>query len=460
MKLKLLSILSLFSLGLLLSSCHGARYHYKQGNKYAEARSLKNAVTEYKQALDRKPGKVKYRLAMENYGNALLEELYTNYRFADGNDSLSVYKFLEAEKWTDYLSRYISVDRYEGFYRRDYEAQLGRYMSAVYDRAKGLIRGKKYDVAKLRLEELAELKKGYKDVEALLRFSEVEPIYTAALGEFEKGAYRKAYATLAPMINKYPDQQELQKLQDECLARGTYHLGIVSDPRLTGKEAAMSAALQSAVIREIHRKGDPFLELLDRTNFELLNAEQDAIVEGKTADEALTEELLVADAYLKVVITLLDEQDGRLRREQKKGFERYYVTSKDKEGKTIKTAKYRKVTYNEYWGESRAHYTAELTLTDRATSKILEVRSFEFTDRNSVHYIDFKNDQLFPGYWKYQNRAHSSDRPQLSEGKRRELARLRGANRNLKSTAAMRKEAVQSFAGKTANSIHALELMP
>jgi len=460
MKLKLLYIFSFFSLALLLSSCLGARYHYKQGNKYAQGRSLKNAVTEYKQALDRKPEKVKYRLAMENYGNALLEELYTNYRFADGNDSLSVYKFSEADKWTNYLSRYISVDRYEGFYRQDYEAQLGRYMSEVYDRAKGLIRNKKYDVAKVRLQELAELKEDYKDVKALLRFSEVEPIYTAALGEFEKGAYRQAYATLAPMIRKYPDQQELQQLQDECLARGIYHLGIVSDPRLSGKEAAMSAALQSAVIRAIHRKDDPFLELLDRTNFELLNAEQDAIVEGKTADEALTEELLVADAYLKVVITLLDEQDGRLRSEQKKGFERYYVTSKDKEGKTVKTAKYRKVTYNEYWGESQAHFTAEFTLTDRATSKILEVRSFEFTDRNSVHYIDFKNDQLFPGYWKYQNRAHSSDRPQLSEGKRRELARLRGANKNLKSTAAMRKEAVQSFADKTANSIHALELTP
>ncbi|MGB1184965.1 MAG: hypothetical protein ACPG4S_07355, partial [Schleiferiaceae bacterium] len=109
MKGKLLSILALL---LLLSGCHGARYHYTQGNKYAEARSLKNAVTEYKQALDRKPGKVKYVLAMENYGNALLEELYTNYRFADGNDSLSVYRFLEAEKWTTYLSRYMSTDRY------------------------------------------------------------------------------------------------------------------------------------------------------------------------------------------------------------------------------------------------------------------------------------------------------------------------------------------------------------
>ena len=61
---------------------------------------LKPAVTEYKKALDKKPKKVKFLIAMEHQGSALLEELYTNYRFADGNDSLSVYRFLEADKWT------------------------------------------------------------------------------------------------------------------------------------------------------------------------------------------------------------------------------------------------------------------------------------------------------------------------------------------------------------------------
>ena len=457
MKGKLLSILALL---LLLSGCQGAKYHYKQGNKYAEAHSLKNAVTEYKQALDRKPGKVKYVLAMENYGNALLEELYTNYRFADGNDSLSVYRFLEAEKWTNYLSRYISVDRYKGFYDQDFGAQKGRYMASVYDRSKALIRAKNYPQAKVRLEELSKLDGGYKDVQALLQFSEVEPIYTAALALFEQGKYRETYAALAGMISKYPEQKELAKLQEEALERGKYYLGIVADGRITGSEASMSAAVQSRLIRELYAKKDPFLELLDRTNFDLLQTEQEAIIEGKTTDEALTQELLVANAYAKLVITLVDEQNGDVRRERKKGFERYYVTSKNAEGKTVKTAKYRKVYYTEYWKENSAHYTAELTLTDRATSKILEVKSFEFSKKSTVNYIDYSNDQLFPGYWKYQNRTHSSDRPQLSESKRRSLAQLRKASHSPKSTAAMRKDAVAEFAQDAAHSIHALELTP
>ena len=453
-------LLAICTAALLLSGCQGAKYHYRQGNTYAKAHSLKNAVTEYKLALDRRPNKVKYVLAMENYGNALLEELYTNYRFADGNDSLSVYRFLEADKWTNYLKRYISVERYQGFYHQDFNAQQNRYLSTVYGRATALIREKNYDQAKVRLEEIVKLDPGYKDVKALLRFSEVEPVYTAALELFEAGKFRETYAVLEDIISKYPEQQELIKLRDEALERGMFYLGIVGDPRISGSEASMSAAVQSRLIREIYAKKDPFLTLLDRTNFSLLQSEQEAIIEGKTTDEALTQELLVAHAYAKLVITMADEQEGRLRSERKKGYERYYVTSKDAEGKTVKEAKYRKVYYTEYSKENSAHYTAELTLTDRATSEILEVKSFDFSRTSYVNYIDFSNDQLFPGYWKYQNKQHQSDRPELSENKRRNLSRLRQANRSPKSTGAMRKEAIAEIASKAAHRIHELELTP
>ena len=73
---------------------------------------LKESVTSYKKAIDRKPNMVKYRIALEETGSALLEELYTNYRFADGNDSASIYKFRYAEKWRNYLASYMSTSRY------------------------------------------------------------------------------------------------------------------------------------------------------------------------------------------------------------------------------------------------------------------------------------------------------------------------------------------------------------
>ena len=456
MKKLLLFILS----GLFLASCHGAAYHYKQGNKFAQVHGLKRAVTEYKMALDRKPNKVKYMMAMETHGNALLEELYTNYRFADGTDSLAVYKFLEAEKWTNYLKPYISVDRYEGFYSADYQVQLNRYMSSVYDRSHSLIRHKEYEQAQKRLKELDALQSGYRDVKALLAFSEVEPIYTAALEEFENGMYKEAYATLEPMVKKYPEQRELKLLMEEALERGMYRIGIISDPNLRGKEATLSAALQSRLISELYKSNDPFIELLDRTNFELLQSEQEAIIQGQTSEDAITEELLTANAYLKVVVTTVDEVEGRLHVEDKKGYERYYVKSKNDEGETIRTAKYKKVRYKEYHKENRVHYTAELTLTDRATSKILAVKSFDFSQEDRTQYISYGNDQLFPGYWKYQYKAHYSDRPELNESKRRNLDQMRRASRNVKSPSTMRKDGVQYFARQSASYVNTLDLRP
>ena len=127
------------------------------------------------------------------------------------------------------MKPYISVSRYEGFYTRDYLEQRSRYMAGVYERSHGLIRAKDYQQAQKRLRELNELDPKYKDVKSLLRFSEVEPVYTAALEEFEMGKYKEAYYRLQPMYKKYPDQNELKLLMDEALDRGMYRIASCTD---------------------------------------------------------------------------------------------------------------------------------------------------------------------------------------------------------------------------------------
>ena len=356
---------------LLLSSCKGAKYHYKSGKKHAQASMLKESVTSYKKAIDRKPNKVKYRIAMEETASALLEELYTNYRFADGNDSASIYKFRDAEKWRNYLVPYINTSRYEGFYDRDYNDQLSRFLGQKYERSNKWIRTRQYERAQKNLIEIKELDPDYKDVKALLEFAEVEPIYVSALELLEKSEYRNAYELLQPTLKKYPKQNLLRKLEEQAIERGKYRLGIISDPNITGSEATMSAALQSAVISLIQREKDPFLELLDRTNFDLLQQEQDAIINGTTNEAAVTQELLAADGYLKVIITHAHEEEGRLFQETKKGWEKYYVTEKNEDGEDIKKAKYKKVTYLEYHKRNEAGYDMQVALVERATSKIL-----------------------------------------------------------------------------------------
>ena len=124
------------------------------------------------------------------------------------------------------------------------------------------------------------------------------------------------------------------------------------------------------------------------------------------------------------------------------------------------SAKYKKVTYREYRKENRVHYIAQLVLTDRATSKIISVKSFEYNDQDQVHYINYGNDQLFPGYWKFQNRDHYSDRPELAEFKRKELANLRKASKSVNSPSTMRRGAINYFASNSAKHIQTLDLRP
>ncbi len=449
-------LVPLLAIALLLSGCRGAQYHYKSGNKYAKAHMLKESVTAYKQAIDRKPGRVKYRMAMDQQGNALLEELYTNYRFADGNDSLSIYKFLEAEKWRNYLKPYINTSRYEGFYDRDYADQLDRFLSQKYIRAEKWIRTRQFDRAQSNLEEIKSLDPNYKEVQSLLEFSEVEPIYVQALDLFEGNKFREVHDLLQPMLKKYPKQEMLRKLEEQAIERGKYRLGIISDPNITGSEATMSAALQSAVISLIQKNDDPFLELLDRTNFEMLQQEQEAIINGTTNEAAVTQELLAADAYLKVIITHVYENEGTLNQQTRRGWERYYVTTKNDEGEEVKKAMYKKVTYREFTKQNEASYDMQLAMVERATSRILWSESFHHEDKDEIHYVEFSGTgDLFSGDWRYQNKEHPSDRRRNDSGS---MNRLVKANKRIQSTSSMRKDAISNLAQKAAAHVNQQKL--
>lgn len=449
-------LVPLLAIALLLSGCRGAQYYYKSGNKYAKTHMLKESVTAYKQAIDRKPGRVKYRMAMDQQGNALLEELYTNYRFADGNDSLSIYKFLEAEKWRNYLKPYINTSRYEGFYDRDYADQLDRFLSQKYIRAEKWIRTRQFDRAQSNLEEIKSLDPNYKEVQSLLEFSEVEPIYVQALDLFEGNKFREVHELLQPMLKKYPKQEMLRKLEEQAIERGKYRLGIISDPNITGSEATMSAALQSAVISLIQKNDDPFLELLDRTNFEMLQQEQEAIINGTTNESAVTQELLAADAYLKVIITHVYENEGTLNQQTRRGWERYYVTTKNDEGEEVKKAMYKKVTYREFTKQNEASYDMQLAMVERATSKILWSESFHYEDKDEIHYVEFSGTgDLFSGDWRYQNKEHPSDRRRNDSGS---MNRLVKANKRIQSTSSMRKDAISKLAQKAAAHVNQQKL--
>lgn len=449
-------LVPLLAIAFLLGGCRGAQYYYKTGNKYAKAHMLKESVTAYKQAIERKPGRVKYRMAMDQQGNALLEELYTNYRFADGNDSLSIYKFLEAEKWRNYLKPYINTSRYEGFYDRDYADQLDRFLSQKYIRAEKWIRTRQFDRAQSNLEEIKSLDPNYKEVQSLLEFSEVEPIYVQALDLFEGNKFREVHDLLQPMLKKYPKQEMLRKLEEQAIERGKYRLGIISDPNITGSEATMSAALQSAVISLIQKNDDPFLELLDRTNFEMLQQEQEAIINGTTNEAAVTQELLAADAYLKVIITHVYENEGTLNQQTRRGWERYYVTTKNDEEEEVKKAMYKKVTYREFTKQNEASYDMQLAMVERATSRILWSESFHHEDKDEIHYVEFSGTgDLFSGDWRYQNKEHPSDRRRNDSGS---MNRLVKANKRIQSTSSMRKDAISNLAQKAAAHVNQQKL--
>ncbi len=450
-----LAIVSLFLVG-----CHGAQYHFKQGNKYAEAAMLQRAVTEYKMALDRKPQKMKYVLAMNKEGNALLSELYGRTQLSE-SDSSFVYNYLEAEKWRLYLKRYLdNVDMYKsGILAEEFERNKGAYLKRGIELCEELNRLEEFDRAQKKLNELLKLDPNNRKVKELLEFAEVEPVYKDGLKAFEARDYRAVYNILSPIISKYPHQNLLVDLRNEALERGTYRLGF-TQVEARQRTTMLANSIRSGMISHIARYKDPFIQLLDRSNMDLLIGEQNAILDGRTASGmGVEQELLTADAYVTIDVVSFTENEGELVRETKKGWEEYVYKIKDSEGNDVTKREYKKVTYDEYFQENSAQYEVNITLVERASSRILESHTEVFSDQSRINYISFSGKgALYPGNWKYKLIDHRTDYRSTSIVERNRMANLQRATRRIKSTDEMRSAASVQFSQQFAEFIHNLQL--
>lgn len=448
------------ALGWVLSSCHGAKYHYRQGNKYSEVNLLKRAVTEYKMALNRKPTKLKYVLAMNTSGNALLSELYGNVQLTS-SDSTFIYGYLDAEKWRKFLTPYVeNVELYKSaILEEEFQKIKESYIHDEVERSKGWIRNNQFVIAQNKLAELQSLDPRNNEVAELLQFAEVEPVYRDALDWFDRQEYRKVYELVEPLIRKYPNQKDLTALQNEALSRGVFRLGF-TDAEGTGTEVNFLNSIRSGVITQVSKYRDPFLEMLDRTNFELLRSEQEAILDGVTSEgRGLRQELLAADAFVTLDIVIMDEVEGDVRHEEKKGWEETFVKSKNSEGEVITKSVFNKVKYDEYYQKNEVRYEVNLSLVNRASSLIMESHAVSFVDQDEVRYIVFNGKgKLYPGYWKWLLIDSKSDYRSMNFREINEVAKMRKSDRRIKSTGQMRRTASTQMSSQLAEFIYNLKL--
>ena len=115
------------------------------------------------------------------------------------------------------------------------------------------------------------------------------------------------------------------------------------------------------------------------------------------------------------------------------------------------------MTYAEFHKRNDASYDMQVALVERATSKILWTETYHQDFSDEVHYIQYAGlGDLYSGSWRYQHKAHASDRRSNDSGR---LNRLRKGNKRVKSTSSMRKDAVGVLAKRAADYVLAQKLI-
>lgn len=450
-------------IALSITGCKGAKYYYKQGNQFADAGMLEKAVDAYLVSYHKKPKKAKYSIALAKYGTMLLEEVYADFyqSSVNGNDSLAVHHYRNAQNWSKKLEGHVDEERFGSTYEVRYKNHVKQYIGAKVARAKELIAQDQFERAQFLLNHLKGIAPSNHEVGNLLEFATVEPAYRAALALMEQKDYRGVHATLEPIIARYPNQDVLVKLSNMAVERGNYVLGILDFNSSSIGSDALLQGTRSRFIQRIQQINDPFLTIVDRADLDVIASEQQAILEGAMeSEDGLSQRILAADAYVRMVITEFDEHEGRWIRTEKRGYAETKRRVKQPDGSHKTIVEHSKVRYTEVQKEHRVNYRINLELIDRATSQIIEIKTLSYHERSTLHYVDYSGKgTLVPGYWKYSSKKHDSDYVSKNVSEKNTLRQLIRNGRTIRSISSMRSDGVDEIGVAFANYIDGLKLV-
>jgi len=427
----------------------------KKGVKLDEAGLKTEAVEYYINALVRKNTNVDAKIALRKTGQNVLDDKLADFfqSQATSDHKRAVYSFLEAVKFRDRV-QFVGVNLdLPDSYNDMYEESKSLYINQLYSSANEDLRRENYDAAKLKLDEVQVLSPNFKDAFKLSTEAFQQPLYNRAIEAYNLGSYREAYY-LFEQINSKGNFKDSRNLQTICQENGRYTVGLMTIENKTPHKA-MSAAIASSLSRAILDSKDPFLRILDRSKTKIVLQEQMLNMNGtfENTDVSSAGQLLGADVLLTGEIIQGELLDGRMEREQKKGFSSRAIKIKDpKTGKTRTVYKYDRVNYIIIRQSNKAACTFQYRLISTTTGEILAADVINIERNDNLEYVDYKGNvrTLYPGVW---GSRGSDDQVNRNFSAKKNLERMAGSNRAIKSSSQLASEVYSVIGDEIADAL-------
>ena len=431
-------ILFILSVILLVAGCASKRYT-KKAVKFEEAGLYEDAAEYYYQAVKKKDSNVDAKLGLRKTGQLTLDRKLSDFTFTykQADYKKAVYNFLEAEKYYNKVKA-VNVDLdFPDYHREYYEEAKGDYLNKKYADGVDKLNREDFSAALSVFTEIKTIDPNYKDVKDLYTTAKYEPLYRDANQYLETGLYRKAYYTFDDIIKGAGTYKQSIALKDEAQKKGTITV-LVNDISFTNyKYNEIANALTNNVKGELSQLNNPFLKILDPATLNV-NIYENGQINMQAAN------LAGINAILSGTVTNATTMNGRLSKEEKRGYIKEVTKTKNAAGEEIKRVDYHKTTYLEFKQENKASLAVDFKLISTEDNSVMVSNTIGRTNTDKIHYATYSGDKnkLIPGYWKYKNRDSKEDNQKDNKSDIDKLKNLLKASKTIKSSQTLLNELI------------------
>ncbi|PLX15118.1 MAG: hypothetical protein C0597_09210 [Marinilabiliales bacterium] len=422
-------ILLLLSVILLIAGCASKRYT-KKAVKFEEAGLYEDAAEYYYQAVKKKDSNVDAKLGLRKTGQMTLDRKLADFTasYKQSDYKKAVYNYLDAEKYFNKVKA-VKVDLdFPEYHKEYYEEAKGDYLNKKYADGVNKLNREDFKSALAVFEEIRGIDANYKDVNDLYITAKYEPMYRDANQYLETGLYRKAYYTYESIINGAGSYKQSVALKDEAQEKGTITV-LINDLSYTSyRYGETTSEITSDLKGKLSSLNNPFLRIIDPSSLGVNLYEN-----GKMNMQAAN--LAGIKAVLTGTVTDIRMYNGKLDKDEKRGYLKHVTKTKDKEGKEIEKVSYTKTKYYEYDQTNRSSLSLNFKLVSTEDNSVLVSDQINHNKSDRIHYATYEGDKnkLIPGYWKYSNRESSEDVKKDNKSDINHLQDLLKADKNIKS---------------------------
>ncbi len=430
-------------------ACSGSKRQAKRAAVLEASGMSEEAANYYWDALRRNPKNLDAQIGLKKTGQVVLDKMIEEFMlYNQDNDAKKSYQLSQkALKYQSDAARFQVALQIASQVTNDFTQTKNRYLAQLYDRGKSALEAEKFADAERTLSELLSIERDYRDSRELYDIARLEPLYRTAKEHMAGGKNRLAYYKFEEILRQL-NYKDSKVLQEQARKLGTTTIAVFPYQNATrARDAEMR--LYAYCLSELLAVKNPFLEVMDRQNLDVLMQEQKLGVSGIVDDNSAAQAGKLLGIKVVLFGTLLEysETPSRLQSVQKQGYEAFWVQKYDTATKqNIKVRQFKPVFYNEFSQSVEIAVSFQYKLIATETGRVLFTSILGDKKADRIEYATYNGvtDNLFPG----SQTAVSTDAQS-----KRNLDNLLRARKTLKSNSDLTQDIFTSLAKQMAKQV-------